>query len=577
MNRASRYLTVFILFLVSCSHTSSRQDARGGKSFAIASQGRSSTAAAQEIFEQGGNIADAAVAVSFAQSVERPHSTGLGGGGFLVFGRRVLDNNGEAVLQSEAWDFRERAPLAAHSEMFINLETGQVDKERSLHGPLAAAIPGLVAGLWDFHHEHGKLAWSDVLAPAIRLAREGFDVYPELALALKNESKILARDEAAKKIFFHPQENRVWREGERLLQEDLAKTLETIAQEGKKTFYQGSLARVLLKESERLGLLWTRSDLSNYKVRRRLPLKGSFNDFDLHTMPPPSSGGVHVLQILNMLENDPLKKWGPQDVRSVHLTASAMQRAFVDRAQFMGDPDFVKIPVETLVSKSYAQELRSEISLEKAAAMESLQPRDIEGFVESDDTIHFSIMDAEGNALASTQTINGHFGAGIVVAGTGIVLNNEMDDFAAATGVANLFGATALSGANKVEAGKTPLSSMTPTLIEKEGRFVAALGSPSGTRILTCVAQVILNRFEYEMSPYESVSYPRYHHQWRPDEIRVDEPGFSRRLQRSLESMNHKVRKSNLGCRVQYVEYSLDTNLLQAVSDPRGEGSALVK
>lgn len=542
-------------------------EAIGKGQVAVATQGRFTTKAAFEIFEMGGNLADATVAVSLVQSVERPHSTGLGGGGFLLWGRK---KEGQPFV--EAWDFRERAPLAAHEEMFIDQSTGKVDAQRSLNGPFSAAVPGLIAGLWEFHRSYGKLSWAELFKPAIRLAEEGFDVYPELASALKGKEELLSKNKEAKKIFFN--KSGLLLEGDRLIQRDLAKTLRILSQNGSQAFYRGSLTKLILAEAQRSGLMYTAADFKNYEVKMRPVLKGEFKGFNLYSMPPPSSGGLHVLQILNMLESDPIHQWGPLDKKSVHLNSAAMQRVFVDRAQFLGDPDFIKIPQTELLSKEYAQKLRAEIKIDRARASGDIKVHDLGQSLESDDTIHFSMMDAEGNAVASTQTINGHFGSGIVVAGTGIILNNEMDDFAAAKGASNLFGATALSDANRPEPFKTPLSSMTPTLVEQNGEFVASLGSPSGTRILTCVAQVILNRFVYKMSPWESVTQIRYHHQWQPDEIRVDQPGLPQELNKDLEKMGYKVRTENLGCRIQYVERNLATNVFTAVSDPRAEGAA---
>lgn len=572
--------------MVSCAHDNLRPaspyisapnhhptyEAHGEGGVAVATQGVHATDAAFEILKKGGNIVDAAVAISMVQAVERPHSTGLGGGGFVLWGRPD-----KGTTKVEAWDFRERAPLAAHSEMFVDLKTGKATPERSRSGSLAPGVPGMVAGLFDFHRSYGKLTWKDVLQPAIRLASEGYSVYPELGDALKGQAEVLAKNDAARAIFFHPSENRVLKTGERLIQEDLAATLTLIAEKGKDTFYTGEIAKKILREAELSHLLYSRADLRQYEVKMRPVLKSEFLGREIYSMPPPSSGGIHMLQILNTVENDPLKKWGVLDARSVHTVSAAMQQAFVDRAKFLGDPDFVKIPVSELVSKDYAKSVRAMIPAGHARKARDVHPAPLEAGVESDHTIHFSIMDSEGNAISSTQTINGHFGAGIVVRGTGIVLNNEMDDFAASLGSSNLYGAVASSRANFVEPYKTPLSSMTPTLVEKDGNFVMALGSPSGTRILTCVAQVLLNRLAYDMSPAESVAQIRYHHQWSPDEIRVDEPGFPDATTKKLVALGYKINTSNLGCRVQLVERDSITSSLTAVSDIRAEGSARVE
>jgi gamma-glutamyltranspeptidase/glutathione hydrolase len=548
----------------------STYEVRGVGQTAVATQGRFSTDAALEILAKGGNMADAAVAVSFVQAVERPHSTGIGGGGFLLWARQ-----GQGENTVEAWDFRERAPLATYATMFLDPKTGKVDPLRSRYGSKSPALPGLVAGLADFHKAHGKLPWKDVLQPAIRLASEGFDVYRELAEALDGKKEILSKNKAARKIFF--KSDQILKEGDRLIQKDLAQTLSLIADQGRDAFYRGIIASKIIQEAKRSGIPFVMADLKNYEVKLRPVIKARVRDFIVYSMPPPSSGGLHIVQILNILEGEDLKKKGALSLETVHLNAAAMQRVFMDRAKYLGDPDFVNVPTETLVSKSYARKLRSEIPNDKAVASDTIKITEFLEVKESDDTIHFSMMDSEGNAVSSTQTINGHFGSGIVVEGTGILLNNEMDDFAAAPGASNLFEATAFSEANMPQPRKTPLSSMSPSIIEKDGRFVAALGSPSGTRIFTCVAQVIQNRFVHGMNPWESVSQIRYHHQWKPDELRVDEPGFPDSLKSDLERMGYKINTKNLGCRVQYVERDPRTGVLTAVSDPRAEGAAAIR
>lgn len=578
---------VVISLLFSCAHQQLRSatpyranekrqgsyEAHGKRGVAVATQGSFATAAAFEVLEKGGNIADAAVAISFVQGVERPHSTGIGGGGFLLWGRPEPEGGAKV----EAWDFRERAPLAAHSKMYVDLKTGQANPSLSREGRLASAVPGLVAGLYEFHRSYGKLPWKDVVQPAIRLARDGFDVYPELAGALAESQNFLGKNAAARAIFFHPIEKRVFREGERLVQKDLATTLQLIAEGGRDVFYKGKVARMILEEAKLSWLLFSRADLAQYDVKMRPVVFGTFRGKKIYSMPPPSSGGTHLLQILNTVENDPLEKWGALDARTVHLVSSAMQQAFVDRARFMGDPDFVKVPTEGLVSKDYAQSVRAKIPKDRARTPEEVGAGPFSLPKESDDTIHFSLIDSEGNAISSTQTINGHFGSGIVVRGTGMLLNNEMDDFAAAIGQKNLFGATASSSANFVEPMKTPLSSMSPTLVEEGGRFTMALGSPSGTRIFTCVANVLLNRLVFEMTPMQAVSQVRYHQQWSPDRILTDEPGFPATLTSTLTTMGHKVETKNLECRVQLVERDPKDSSLTAVSDIRAEGSARVQ
>ncbi len=554
----------FLAAARSDTETTLAQHRAKGHGFAVATQGPLASEAAAEIFAYGGNVADAAVAVSFVMSVERPHSTGLGGGGFLLHYR-------EASQEGEAWDFRETAPSRASKKMFLDSK-GDVVEGLSLRGSLAAGIPGLVKGLEEFHRKNGALTWAAVLGPAIRAASEGYKVYPELAAALDSERATLERFPETRAIFFGV-DGAPLKRGDLLVQKDLAKTLELVSKQGSRVFYEGEIAQALLRSQRKWKGLWLAKDLKDYKVQRREPVRGRFLGHDVLAMPPPSSGGVHMLQILNLLEPFPLKEWGPWDDRSVHVTAASMQMAFADRALHMGDPAFVKVPTLGLASKRYADELRTKISAKRARKQNEVSAGDPADF-EPDHTVHFSIVDAAGDAVSSTQTINGYFGAGLVAEGTGILFNNEMDDFAAKPGASNLFGAVG-GDANAVEPGKRPLSSMTPTIVLKGGKTRLVLGSPSGTRILTCVAQTLVNKIAHEMDDWEAVATLRYHHQWTPDEIRVDEPGLPADLQARLEKLGYSVRNANLGCRVQLV--SRQGAALSAVSDPRGEGLALTQ
>lgn len=546
--------------------TETRPNVTGPGQLAVASQGRFSTEAAVEISKAGGNAVDAAVAMSFVISVERPFSSGIGGGGFWLMNVPQKDGS----LKVEAWDFRERAPGAAHSRMFLDLKTGEPDKMKSRRGPLAVGVPGLVAGLYAIHKKYGKLPWARVMAPAIKLADEGFPIYPRLAQEFNKAKESLQKDPVSSEIFF-TDEGEALKEGQLLVQKDLAKVLKQIAEDGDKSFYRGWIAKRIVNDLRSRGGIHTLEDFKNYKVKQRAPVEGRLGDHRIFSMPPPSSGGTHMMQILNTVKNDPLQNWGALDARSVHLTASAMQKAFVDRAEYMADPDFVKVPYPQLSSENYANGVRESIDLTRARKSEDLSPGPVTQFQESDDTIHFSVIGADGVAISSTQTINGLFGAHFAAEGTGIVMNNEMDDFSAAVGAKNLFGATATSTANLVEPGKTPLSSMTPTLVFKDNVPVISVGTPAGTRILTCVASVLANRLIHEMSPHESVAQLRYHHQATPDEIRVDEPGFPSELKKALEKKGYKINKKNLGCRVQLVEFDPASKHFTAVSDPRGE------
>jgi len=534
-----------------------------GKTYSIATQGRFASLAGEEMFEKGGNIVDAFTAVSFVLSVERPQSTGIGGGGFLLYYPHEKRPGGTPITV----DFREKAPLKSHNKMFLD-KLGNEIPRKSIDGIFAAGVPGLVAGVLEVHKEHGKLPLETVLAPAIKLAKNGFKVYPELAKALKLRAPILKRYKASRKIFV--KNGKVLQLGDTLIQKDLAKTLKTIAKKGKDGFYKGWVANAIVKEHRRLKGLITLKDLKRYNVKYRDPIEGNYKGYKIFSMSPPSSGGVHVVQILNILENDDLKSYGVQHPKTIHLTASAMQRAFADRAAYLGDSDFVKVPVKGLTSKKYAKDIRFSIPESKALNETwSRDPFDTPMKYESPETTHFTIMDGKGNTIVSTQTINGYFGSAVVVPGTGILLNNEMDDFSTKPGAKNLFGAVG-SKKNLVEPEKRPLSSMSPTILLKDGEPVLALGTPSGTRILTCVTQTILNYVEHELSLYDSITATRYHHQWQPNEIRIEESGLPKKTVRSLMRMGHQLNFKNLGCRVQAI--AKEGSKLHAVSDPRGRG-----
>lgn len=530
-----------------------------GKKFMVSADGVASSKAGAKMFALGGNAIDAAVAASFAISVERPHSTGLGGGGFLV-----LYSAKEKFTY--AFDFRERAPLKASRDMYLDAEKNPVPK-LSIDGALASGVPGMVAGLLEVHRRFGKLPLSTVVEPAIEVAENGFVVYPDLANALADRKYILEKIPASAKIFLKA-DGSTYGVGEVLVQKDLAKTLREIAKKGKSGFYEGWVAKAIVGDMKKWGGAITQQDLRKYKVKEREPVRGIFMGHEVVSMPPPSSGGTHVIQLLNLMEEEDFSK-GNAHPHYVHRFAQSMQRAYADRAEYLGDTDFVMVPMKGIRSKEYAKTLRAQFGdrASPSTDVKAGEPRRFEG----DHTTHLNVMDAEGNTVASTQTINGWMGSGLVVEGTGIVMNNEMDDFAIKPGVANLFGA--LGGdKNSIAPLKTPLSSMSPTILFKNGSPVLALGSPSGTRIITCVTQVILNRIGFGLPLYDAVSTARYHHQWFPDEIRSDAPGFPSRLASDLEGRGHKLRIQDLGCRIAAIENQ--AGVLHGVMDPRGDGIA---
>lgn len=535
-----------------------------GNQYAIATQGKYSSHAAEEIFAQGGNIIDATVAASFAVSVERPQSTGIGGGGFMLY---YEAKTGETY----AIDFRERAPMKATKNMYVGKD-GKANTDLSQNGILAVAVPGMVAGLVEIHKRFGSLPLEKVIAPAVRLAEEGFPIYEEFHRALENRAAQIKKDPAAAKIFLD-NNGAVPAVGTTLVQKDLAKTLRLIAQKGKDGFYRGPTANAIVKLAKQRHGLITQQDLSSYEVKWRKPVEGKFDDYDVYSMPPPSSGGVHVIQFLNFLENDHLTRSGPFTKNSIHLAASALQSAFADRATYLGDPDFNKVPVKGLISSDYIKARRNEVSIEKArkaSAVKAGNPLPHE----STETTHISVMDAEGNAVSTTQTINGWMGSGVVAPGTGIVLNNEMDDFSAQEGSSNLFGAIG-GKPNSIEPKKTPLSSMSPTILVKNKKPVMAVGAPGGTRIISCVAQTILNYVEFKMPLYDAVTSIRYHHQWQPDALFIDPPGPTPEVLKSLSEMGYDVRIEPVPCYVMAV--TREGQKLHGVADPRDIGISLAK
>lgn len=527
----------------------------------VTSQGQATTRAALHMFKEGGNIIDAFVAASFAISVERPHSTGIGGGGFLLYYSKKED-------RVYAFDFREVAPLLSSSNMYLN-KKGDPQPLLSQEGALAVANPGLVKGLYEIHQRFGRLHWKETIAPAIKLAREGFPLYDQLQEALENRKQLLLLDPEAKKTFF-TSEGRTPHLGTMIYQENLAKTLETIADKGADGFYKGKVADAIIKTIRKKRGLLTHKDLRTYKMVERTPVTGMYKGLKIYSMPPPSSGGIHVIQILKMLEPHKLKRHGPQSADATHLTANAMQRAFLDRASYLGDPDFHPVPTSELLNEGYLKKLSESIDTDKAISADKMKAIPLP--YESSETTHFTIADEEGNLVASTQTINGWFGSGVIARGTGIILNNEMDDFAQKIGAANLFGAVG-GEHNLVEPGKRPLSSMSPTIILKNNDPFMALGSPSGTRIITCVAQTILNSVEFEMPLYEAVAATRIHQQWQPDVLKVEAPFLDPKVEKELKEMGHKVEHGKLGCSIQAIKKVKEG--WHGVSDPRGEGLAL--
>lgn len=525
-----------------------------GKNGMVASEQGLATQVGLDILKQGGNAIDAAVAVGFALAIVLPNAGNIGGGGFMVLHD---DKTGKDV----AIDFREIAPAKASRDMYLDNQ-GNVIDGKSLFTHDASGVPGTVAGMEYALKKWGTMPLSKVLEPAIKLADKGFIVSDVLAQTLKEEKSTLGKWSSSKAIFFKNGEP--LKSGDLLVQKDLAKSLRLIAKQGAKAFYQGEIATKIAKEMQSHGGTMTLEDLKAYKVVERQPIIGDYRGYKVATMPPPSSGGVHLIEILNMLEHYPIREDGVNSAKNIHHMAESMKLAYADRSEYLGDPDFVKIPVTGLTSKAYANERVKTIDDNKARLSSNIKPGKPQPY-ESDQTTHFSVMDKAGNAVAVTYTLNLNFGSGIVVEGTGILLNNEMDDFSVKPGVPNAFGLVG-GAANAIEAKKRPLSSMTPTIVMKNNKPWLVTGSPGGARIITTVLQSVVNTIDHEMNPAEAIITPRVHHQWLPDELRV-EAGISPDTIKLLQDKGHKVvTKAPMG-RIQIIQ--ADDSGFYGYSDPR--------
>jgi len=526
----------------------------------VASDHGLATQAGLAMLRQGGNAIDAAVAVGFALAVVQPYAGNLGGGGFMLI-RMAGDAAGSGTATETALDFRETAPAGAHRDMYLDL-AGQPVRGRSLFTHHAIGVPGTVAGLIEAQRGYGTLPLEIVMAPAIALAQDGFVVSRVLADMLHHNRDALGRWAATRAIFFGP-DGAPLAEGDTLVQRDLAETLRTIARDGAAGFYAGTVAARIVAEIARHGGPMQLADLSAYRAVFRAPVVGHYRGFRIAAMPPPSSGGVHVVQMLNLLERYPMSEYGAGSAQSLHLMAEVMKLAYADRSVWLGDPDFVTVPVIGLTSRDYADHLAAHIDPARARASTDIRPGQPLPY-ESHDTTHYSVVDAHGNAVSTTTTLNLNFGSGIVAAGTGVLLNNEMDDFSARPGSPNAFGLIG-GAANAIAPGKRPLSSMTPVIVSRDGQPWLVTGSPGGARIISTVLQAIVNAIDFGLNPMESAAMPRIHHQWLPDLLLV-EKGFSPDTLRLLADMGHAVQRAAVMGRTQTIQ--IEARLLGA-SDPR--------
>lgn len=516
-----------------------------------------------DVLKNGGNAIDAAVAIGFAQAVTLPKAGNIGGGGFMVI---HVAKTGETI----AIDFRETAPAKAHRDLFLD-KKGDVDQNLSRFSHLSAGVPGTVSGMALALKQYGSKSLSKMLAPAIQLAEKGFPISHRFAQDLASRKDHFQKWPASAKIFLKSATN-VYQPGDRFKQKDLARTLKSIQKNGPDAFYKGDIADLIVREMKQHGGLITKTDLAAYKPVIREPIRGTYQGHTIFSMPPPSSGGIHIVQLLNMLEGIPIKSFGHNSATGIHYMAEVMKYAYADRSKYLGDPDFVDIPIRGLTAKQYAVELRQNISRMFATPSSKIGPGKPPGY-ESDQTTHYSVIDKHGNAVAVTYTINFSFGSGIVVDGAGFLLNNEMDDFSSKPGVPNAYGLIG-GEANAIEPNKRMLSSMSPTIVLKNGKPFLITGSPGGSRIITTTLQIILNVIDHGMNIQEAVNAPRIHHQWLPDELRIEE-GLSPDTIRLLKKMGHKVEiKTTMGG-AESIFIDPDTGIYYGAADPRREGLAI--
>jgi gamma-glutamyltranspeptidase / glutathione hydrolase len=517
-----------------------------------------------DVMKSGGNAVDAAVAVALTLAVTWPSAGNLGGGGFLLL--RKADGSVEAI------DYRERAPLAATRDMYLDAE-GKVIPKASTEGHRAVGVPGTIAGLALAHKRHGKLKWEQVVEPARKLAAEGFDVNFHLARSLRTQTTIdrMSRFPESRRIF--QRDGHFYDMGERFVQPELAATLARI-KANPRDFYEGETARLIVAEMKAGGGILTAEDLKTYEPTIRTPLRTTYRGAEIITMPPPSSGGVALVEMLNMLEAYDLvaMKWG--SAQYLHTLVEVMRRAFADRAQFLGDTDFAKVPLAALTSPKYAAERRQSIDPNHASSSREIGAGN-PGPYESPETTHFTIVDPDGNVVSNTYTLNDSYGSGVTAAGAGFLLNNEMDDFTSKVGVPNDYGLIQ-GDANAIAPKKRPLSSMTPAIVVKDGKLWFAVGSPGGPTIINTVLQTIVNVIDFHMDIQQAIDAPRVHHQWLPDHIFWEDFGLNPDTRATLEKMGHAFRPipganrspSNIGD-AEGVMVDPDTGMRMGASDPR--------
>ena len=560
-------LLIWVLTFVNVSHAAAREPVRAEHGM-VASTNEVASGVGVDIMKRGGNAVDAAIAVAFALAVTHPAAGNLGGGGFMMI--RLKDGRTTAI------DYREMAPAAAHRDIYLDKNGNLIEGEGgSLIGYRAAGVPGTVRGMELALKKYGsgKLTWAQLVEPARRLAANGFIVTYSLARSLHSSREYLSKYAETSHIYLRS--NNFYKEGEIFRQPELAATFARLQRSGPNEFYDGETARLIVADMKRNNGLMTMEDLRGYIAKERTPVRGSYRGHEIISMPPPSSGGAVLIQMLNILEGFDFQKLEANSSDRYHLMAESMRRAFADRAEYMGDSDFVKVPVAGLIDKSYAATLRATINTDRASTSDEVRAGRPAGY-ESDDTTHFTVVDADGNAVSNTYTLNNSYGSAAVVRGTGILLNDEMDDFAAKPGTPNLYGL--IQGErNAVAPRKRPLSAMTPTIVlRKDGSLWFTVGSPGGPTIINTVLCIITNVIDYEMNIQQAIDFPRIHHQWLPDEL-VGEPfGLSGDTQRALTSRGHKLAKLRYLGDAEGIMIEEKTGMRLGATDPRrSDGQAV--
>ena len=513
-----------------------------------------------EILKKGGNAIDASVAVQFALAVVYPNAGNIGGGGFLVYR--------DAKGKTDALDYREKAPFKATEDMYWDKNDNAIT-ELSLYGQFAAGVPGTVDGMVKAHEKYGKLNWKDLVQPAINLAQKGFKITKQQASELTNKHNDFVK--------YNPKTNALtskssWKEGDLLIQKDLANTLKLMQQKGRAGFYEGKTADLIVKEMKRGNGIISYEDLKEYQSVWRTPVSGNYKGLKVISMPPPSSGGIALVSLFQSIEDYPINKWGFQADSTIQVMVEAERRVYADRAEHLGDPDFIKVPQKQLLNKSYNVNRMKDFSFNKATPSSAIKAGEIIG-KESMETTHYVIVDKDGNAASVTTTLNGSYGSLVVVGGAGFLLNNEMDDFSVKPGTPNLYGLVG-GKANAIQPQKRMLSSMTPSILEKDGKLFMVVGTPGGSTIITSVFQAILNVVDFGMTMQEAVAAPRFHHQWLPDQIDYEPNAISENVRESLKQKGYTLKERKPYGRVEGILVNTDKTY-QAGADPRGDDKAV--